>query len=187
MKIKPILSTLFVCTLLISCGSNEPVSTNDQMPDSYMVPPNDTEEFFYAAGEGQSSRQGTALRSAQQNATQEMAAKLEQKVSALQKSFEEEVQSGNNANYAATFSNASEILINNTLNGVTRDRADCEQMSAEATGGNVNNRCFVLVRMPVGQARDALENALSKDEELYTKFKSSKAFQELQERLHELE
>ncbi|MDZ7756269.1 hypothetical protein [Rhodohalobacter sp.] len=75
MKITSILSTLFVFTFLISCGSNEPVSTNDQMPDWYLSPPNDTEEFFYAAGEGQSSRQGTALRSAQLAATQAMGAK----------------------------------------------------------------------------------------------------------------
>lgn len=185
MKIRSILSTLFIFTFLISCGSNEPVSTNEQMPDWYLSPPNDTEEFFYAAGQAQSSRQGTALRSAQQNATQEMGAKLELKVSALQKSFEEEVQSGADANYASTFSNASEILVNNTMNGVSRDRADCEQLSAEAAGGNVTNRCFVLVRLPVGQARNALDNALSKDEEMYTKFKASKAFDELQNRLHE--
>lgn len=185
MKIKPLLAALFAFLFIASCGSNEPVSTNDLMPNWYISPPNDTEEFFYAAGEAQSSRQGTALRSAQQNATQQMAAKLEQKVTALQKSFEEEVQSGNEANYSATFSNASEILVNNTLNGVTRDRAECEQLDPEATGGNVNNRCYVLVRMPVGEARSALENALSKDEELYTKFKASKAFEELQNRLHE--
>lgn len=185
MKIKQLLLTLFAVAFIASCGSNEPVNTSSQMPSWYLSPPQDTEEFFYAAEEAESSRQGTALRSAQANATQAMAAKLEIKVSALQKSFEEEVQSGPDANYASTFSNASEQLVNTTLNGVTRDRAECVQLDPEMTGGNVNNRCYVLVRMPVGQARTVLDNALSKDEELYTKFKASKAFEELQNRLHE--
>ena len=47
--------------------------------------------------------------------------------------------------------------------------------------GNVNERCYVLMRMPVGPAKTAYENALSRDEELYVKFKASKAYQELQE------
>ncbi|MAL18930.1 MAG: hypothetical protein CL670_06425 [Balneola sp.] len=187
MKIRSIFTMLLAAGILVSCGSNKPENTSDTMPDWYLAPPPDTEEFFYAAAEAQSSRQGTALRSAQGNATQAMAAKLEVKVSALQKSFEEEVQSGANANYAATFSNASEQLVNSTLNGVSRDRAECEQLDPEMTGGNVNSRCYVLVRMPVGQARTVLDNALSKDEELYTKFKASKAFDELQNKLHEIE
>src|SRR5690606_21423861 len=101
-------------------------------------------------------RMGTAIQNAQGEATQAMAAKLEVKVSALQKSFSEEVQSGPNANYAATFSNARELLVNNTLNGVSRDRTECVELNPERTGGNVNQRCYVLVRMPVGQARSVL-------------------------------
>ncbi|MDR9416733.1 MAG: LPP20 family lipoprotein [Gracilimonas sp.] len=187
MKIKTILLSLFAITFMISCGSNEPVSTNEQMPSWYLAPPADTEEYFYASEVAESSRQGTALRSAEANARQAMATKLEVKVSALQKSFEEEVQSGQDANYASTWSNASEQLVNSTLNGVTRDRADCVQLDPDAAGGNVLNRCYVMVRMPVGQARSVLDNALSRDEELYTKFKASKAFDELQNKLHELE
>ncbi|WP_409028794.1 LPP20 family lipoprotein [Gracilimonas sediminicola] len=187
MKMKSILLTLFAFTFMVSCGGEKAVTSQSSMPNWIMVPPNDTEEYFYAPGQAESSRQGTALRMAQSNATTAMAQKLEVKVSALQKSFEEEVQSGPNANYAATFSSASEQLVNNTMNGVTRDRAECEQLNPEVTGGNVNQRCYVLVRMPVGQARSVLENALSKDEELYTKFKASKAFEELQNKLHELE
>jgi hypothetical protein len=187
MKIKSIFTLFLAAGFIVSCGSSEPQSTSNQMPDWYLAPPPDTEEFFYASAEAQSSRQGTALRSAEGNARQAMATKLEVKVSALQKSFEEEVQSGANSNYASTFSNASEQLVNSTLNGVSRDRAECEQLDPEMTGGNVNSRCYVLVRMAVGQARSVLENALSKDEELYTKFKASKAFDELQNKLHELE
>lgn len=186
MKIKSILLSAIILPLLVSCGSKEP-AVNTQGPSWYYNPPQDTEEYFYAAEMGESTRLQTAMRSAENSARQAMATKLEVKVSALQKSFEEEVQSGPDANYANTFSNASEQLVNETLNGVTRDRAECMELNPEQTGGNVNQRCFVMVRMPVGQARTALDNALSKDEELYTKFKASKAFEELQNRLHEIE
>lgn len=187
MKLKSILLTLFTVVFIASCGGEKEVVSNNSMPQWIMIPPVDNEEFFYAPGQAESTRQGTALRTAQANATQAMASKLEVKVSALQKVFEEEVQSGQDANYASTFSNASEQLVNSTMNGVTRDRAECEQLNPEVTGGNVNQRCYVLVRMPVGQARSVLDNALSRDEELYTKFKASKAFEELQNRLHEIE
>lgn len=185
MNIKPILSTLFALLFIASCGPKEVIKANDSMPTWITIPPQDTEEYFYAPGQAESSRQGMALTSAEANARVAMAAKLKIKVSALQKSFTEEVQSGPNANYAATFSSASEQLVNSTMSGTTRDRAECEQLNPKFTGGNVNQRCYVLVRMPVGQARTVLENALSKDEELYTKFKASKAFEELENKLHE--
>ncbi|MEX0843934.1 MAG: LPP20 family lipoprotein [Balneolaceae bacterium] len=187
MKIKSILLSVIIIPLLVSCGGNDTVIEQSQGPDWYFSPPQDTEEYFYAAEIGESTRLQTAMRSAENAARQAMATKLEVKVSALQKSFEEEVQSGPNANYSNTFSNASEQLVNETLSGVTRDQAECVELNPERTGGNVNQRCYVLVRMPVGQARTALDNALSQDEELYTKFKASKAFEELQNRLHEIE
>jgi PBP1b-binding outer membrane lipoprotein LpoB len=189
LKMKQILSLLFVALFIASCGSGDPVADETQMPGWVLSPTADTEEFFYTTGQGESSRQGTALSSAQANATQAMATKLEVKVSALQKLFTEEVQSGTKANYATTFSNASEQLVNKTMNGVTvtRDRAECEQLNPEITVGNVNTRCYVMVRMPVGQARAVLDNALSKDEELYKKFKTSKAFEKLHNKLHEVE
>lgn len=187
MKFRTIILSIILVPLIAACGSNKAVVDSASGPDWYFTPPVDTEEYFYAVETAESTRMATAMRSAEANARQAMATKLEVKVTALQKSFEEEVQSGPNANYANTFSNASEQLVNTTLNGVTRDQADCMELNPERTGGNVNQRCYVLVRMPVGQARSALENALSKDEELYTKFKASKAFDELQERLHEIE
>lgn len=187
MKLKTILTTALIIPVMVACGSNKTVMDSSSGPAWYFTPPADTEEFFYAADMSESTRMATAMRSAENSARQAMATKLEVKVSALQKQFEEEVQSGPDANYASTFSNASEQLVNSTMNGVTRDQAECVELNPERTGGNVNQRCYVLVRMPVGQARTALDNALSKDEELYTKFKASKAFEELQERLHEIE
>lgn len=173
--------------LMVACGSNKTVLDTSSGPAWYFNPPVDNEEYFYTTEMAESTRMSTAMRSAEANARQAMATKLEVKVTALQKSFEEEIQSGPDANYANTWSNASEQLVNSTLNGVSRDQADCVELNPERTGGNVNQRCYVLVRMPVGQARTALDNALSKDEELYTKFKASKAFEELQQRLHEID
>lgn len=186
MKLKSTLS-IFLLSFMISCSGGKTVVDSAQGPSWYFNPPQDTEEYFYAADMSENMRMSTAMRNAENGARQAMATKLKVKVSALQKSFEEEIQSGPNANYAATFSNASEQLVNNTMSGVSRHNAECVELNPERTGGNVNQRCYVLVRMPVGQARSALENALSKDEELYTKFKASKAFDELQERLHEIE
>lgn len=187
MKIKLSILSLMLVLIAGACGSNETVVSSQLGPDWYMNPPMDTEEYFYTVATSDNTRLATARRTAENSARQLMGTKLEAKVSALEKSFMEEVASGADANYSATFSNASETLVNTTLRGVTANEIDCVELNTEKTGGNLNIRCFVMVRMPVGQARSALDNALSKDEELYTKFKASKAFEELQNRLHEVE
>lgn len=187
MKLKSILSTLLIFMFIASCGGDKAATkSNAAGPSWFYNPPQDTEEFFYAVGVAEQTRLSMASRSAENTARQAMATKLEAKVSALEKSFSEEVTSGVDANYAATFSNASETLVNETMSGVTRDEAECME-NPEPAGNAVAVQCFVMVRMPVGQARSVLENALSKDEELYTKFKASKAFEELQNKLHTIE
>lgn len=188
MKLKTLLLIVFTVSIISACSGSKAVnnnSSNTSGPSWFYTPPMDTEEFFYAVGVAEATRLSMASRMAENSARQAMATKLEAKVSALEKSFTEEVQSGADANYSATFSNAGETLVNETLSGVTRDEMQCTDRDREETGGNVNTQCFVMVRMPVGVARSSFENALSKDEELYTKFKASQAFQELQNRLHE--
>jgi len=148
------------------------------MPDFYQNPPEDDNEYLYATGTGVSSRQRIALQKAENNARQVFAQKFGETVDALQKSFTEEITSGANANYADSFSNVNKILASQELKGVST----VERVFVP-TNDDTRFRSYVLMRMPVGQARTALENALSQEEELYIKFKESKAFEELEEAL----
>lgn len=171
-----------------------PVMTNDQLirsnelvdgaPIWSSLPPTDDENYLYTVNQstGSSFTQQATLLTAENLARQAMAQKIESKVQALQKSFLETVTSGDQQNYDATFSNVNKTTADQTLNNTTQVRNRCIPISAgDRPSGNVDQRCFVIMRMPVGPAKQAYENALSKDEELYTKFKASKAYNELKE------
>lgn len=152
----------------------------DQGPSWFMNPPNDTDEYLYAAAVQSSSRQNIAKDKATIDAKRALSQKLGEKVEALQKLFEEEVASGQDANYSSGFTNATQIVTSQELVGAAIDE---QYFAPTSTGGYT---AYVLVRMPVGDARRMLDNALSRDEELYVRFKESKAFEELQNNLQRL-
>jgi len=186
------LNTLFAITLMVmvtACGGSDQLAENElppsdvkdeieRMPDFYQNPPEDDDEYLYATGTGVSSRQRVALQKAEANAKQEFAQKFGETIDALQKSFTEEITSGNSANYSDSFSNVSKILTSQELKGVST----VERVFIP-TNEETLFRSYVLMRMPIGQARTALENALSQEEELYIKFKESEAFKELEKEL----
>ncbi|MEQ9353704.1 MAG: hypothetical protein RJQ00_14095 [Vicingaceae bacterium] len=147
--------------------------------------PLDNEEYFYtnASATGNSTREQFTIDQATNAASQTMAAKLEQRLQALQKSFQETVTSGVDQNYDATFSNVNKVTVNEAMNGTGPIKTKCYPM--DQPSGSMNITCYSLVRMPVGPAKKAFENALSRDEELYVKFKASKAYEELQNEFSE--
>lgn len=171
-----LLLTSFAC----SSSKNAAQSQIDDTPTWVYSPPQDTDEFLYGTASATSSRQNIARQRAEINAKQVLGGKLGEKVEALQKLFEDEVSDGLNDNYSASFSNATQIITSQELVGVSID-----QLSFTPTpqGGYT---AHILMRMPVGAARSQLENALSRDQELYIKFKESKAFEELQQNLERL-
>ena len=150
----------------------------NNIPDFFLNPPQDNEEFLYGTGTGVSSRQMTAIQKGENAARQSITQKLGETMDALQKSFTEEITSGGDSNTAEAFSNVNKILASQELKGVTT----VERQLIPANN-NTQFRSYILLKMPIGQAKAALENALSQEEELYVKFKESKAFQELEKEL----
>lgn len=188
MKTSNIIFTLIISVFLLihlsACSSTEPVSEGqdriDDIPEWIINPPVDTNEFLFATGEAQSTRMNLARNRAEIAARSELAAKLGEKVEALQKLFEEEVDTDTASMYSGAFTNATQIITSQELRGTaTVER----QFSAREDGGYI---CYVKMQMPVGIARDELENALSRDEEMYIRFKESRAFEELQNNLERL-
>lgn len=152
----------------------------DMAPWFILSPPQDTDEFLYSTSSFVGSRRDVAQRQAELAARTSMATKLGGKIEALEKLFQEEVTSGERSNYASAFTLATQSITSQRLVGVAVQEVEYK------SDANGRIEAFVLVRMPVGAARAALENALSNDEELFIRFKESRAFQELQENLERL-
>lgn len=173
---------LFALVLILSaCGSKNAVrSSIDNRPEFMIKPPMDTEEYLFETGTGSSVRMEVAEEKAMIDASAKIARKLEQRVDAMQKSFVEEIAAGNNenSNFVESFTSVKKTITSATLKGMAKVESTLQP--DEQQGGY---RAFMLVRYPVGQAAELLNNALSREQELYVKFKESKAFKELQEEI----
>lgn len=183
-RVATITACLSLLVMVMAACSPDPAEQVEEELDStpqwYMNPPEDNNEFLYAVSSGVSSRREVARQKAENNARTNIAQKLEVKVEALEKIFTEEITSGSQSNFSESFTSAQKSITSQTLRGFSTDQI---QYSPTQDG---RYECFVLAKIPVGDARKALENALSQEEELYVKFKESKAFEELQNDLDRL-
>lgn len=186
MKIRILLSFLLAGFLVVGCSSSKEVQDNSSnLPSWYTNPPSSDSEYMYAIGEGTSSRRSMARQEAMQDGRASLATKLESEVSAMQKNFEEETTSGTNSNYSQVFTDVSKTVAQQTLRGVDVDRSHFTM-----TQNDTKHNVILLMRLPIGEAANslnqALENTLSKDEELYTKFKASKAFEDMKKSIDDM-
>ena len=164
-----------ILLLVTSCSSPQKVAQQqvDGTPGWFMSPLEDTDEYMYATGSFVSSRRNIAQSRASLAANQALAVKLGTIIENLQEDFYEEITSGERANYNDAFTNAVRQVTNQKLIGVTQENlafVPQESGSIEA---------FILVRMPVGEAKASLLNALSQDEEMYVRFQRSQAFERM--------
>lgn len=158
-----------------SCGPKQP-----ELPWFMTKPPQDNAEFLYERAQFDSIDMSIGERQARMLATTSMAQKLSSKVEALQKIFQEEVGNNDARMFSTAFELASRQITEQQLTGVALHEVAYQTLADGKT------RVFVLVRMPVGDARRQLTNALSQDEELYIRFKESRAFEELNSNLERL-
>lgn len=167
--------------MISSCKSAEEIVLQDDgTPVFFNIPPADDENYLYATDSHISTRRDMARRQAILKANTNMASKLRSKVEALDQLFQEDVSDGNSDLYSAGFTLASRQITSANMRGVTPYQVHFNTLD----DGRLE--CFVLVRMPVGEARQQLDNALSQDQELYIRFKESRAFDELMFNLERL-
>lgn len=175
---------IFFLCFLYACSSTQMVRQSEDrvesIPEWILSPQQDNSEFLFAVGQAESSRMNIAGDRAEIAAKSNLASKLGEKIEVLQKLFEEEVDTETASMYSGAFTNATQIIISQELIGVT---ATQREFSARGDGGYI---AYVEMRMPVGDARAELERALSREEEMYIRFKESQAFEELQNNLERL-
>jgi len=104
-----------------------------------------------------------------------LAAQLEAKVQGLTKKFEEEVGLGDDAEFLSQFTQVSKTVVSTTL---TKTKVLTE-------GGLY--RSYVLMELPVGAAAAAFKAQISDNEAMYTRFRSTQAFDELSEEVEKYE
>jgi hypothetical protein len=192
MKLRILLALILGGLLFVGCSSSqqtaqqdEPTEVEEGLPDWYLNPPSTNNEYMYAVGEATSTRRRLARTNAKSNGNAAIAQKIQAEVSAMQKNFAEETTSGQQSNYRQVFTDVSKTVAQQTLRGVEIDKSHFGR-----TQNGTQYEVLLLVRMPVGEAANALDQALqntmSRDEELYTKFKASKAFKDMKKSIEDM-
>lgn len=178
-------SLLFVCftgmIILSGCSSNKGLtdaSTGD-IPDWFINVPNDP-DYFFAAQTSTSRDLQTAINKATTDARAEIGRQSNVKVEGVQKSFTEEVGADEDAQFLQMFTQANRTIVSESLTG-SAIREQHHHRDGQLW------RVYVLVEFPVGAANLALMEQLKQNEQMYTRFRSSQAFEDLDEEIQRYE
>lgn len=174
---------LWIAPLLFAAGcasSNalQKASASD-VPDWYTNIPQDP-NYLFAVASATSQDMQLAIDKAVVNARTEIARQTEVKVSGIQKRFDEEVGMGENSQLMQQFTQASKTVVSTSLTG---SRVRSQKTSKDGTIW----RGYVLMEYPIGAASQALLNQLSGNNLMYTQFKATQAYKELDEEVQKYE
>ena len=184
MKFLTIAVLLFFIIGMFACGSKpepEPIAggTEVNVPEWYLNPPQDT-NYLFATATSSSRDLQLATDKATHESRNKLAAQLEAKVSGLSKKFEEEVGLGDESELLSQFTQVSKIVVSTTLTGSRISKTKV------LTEGGIY-RSYVLMELPIGEAAAAFKAQISNNEALYTRFRSSQAFEELNDEVEKYE
>ncbi|MFH0992106.1 MAG: hypothetical protein V1799_19055 [bacterium] len=166
-----LLSVLFIGITMIGCASS--TGGGGDVPDWFLTPPDDP-NFWYAPNSQVSADMQLALDKAVQGGRTEIGRKAEVLIQGLQKRFTEETGTVGNSQLLDMFTQASKTVVNTSLSG---SRIAKQKIMKEGNGW----RGYALVEYAVGAAREAMMQQIKNNEQLYTRFRQTQTFKELDE------
>ena len=171
----------FLSVLIISCGGSKSISSADagDIPDWYTNVPQDP-NYHFASRTASSQDMQLAVDKAATDARAEISRFIEVKLSGLQKKFDEEVGAGENSTLLQQFTQATKTVVSQVLTG-----SKIKEQKLFKTGNLW--RAYVLAEYPIGAANQALMQQLKKNNELYTRFRASQTFEELDKEIQKYE
>jgi len=170
----PLLLMLSIVVLVSGCGSSKQSATGTSagdVPDWYNKPPSDP-NFLYSAKTAVSTDMQMAIDKAANEGRADVARQMEDKVNSLEKRFKEEVGTGENAQYLDQFTTANKQITSNVLIG---SKVKEQKFFQEGNSW----RAYVLVELPLGAAKEAMLQQIKNNEQMYTRFRATQTFKEL--------
>ncbi|WP_263835164.1 hypothetical protein [Salinibacter sp.] len=135
-----------------------------------------SENALYGAGTGSASSLQTAIEKSKMRAQGDIASSIEAQFNSMTRDFREDVS----GEELSQFTQAQEQIVSQVLRGVQSE----DQRVLKEDG---EYRVYTLMQMPIGQAAEQFLSRLQTDEEMYTRFRSSEAFEEMRKRVEEYE
>ncbi len=173
--------SLLLAIFIMDCSGSKPLveTRANPAPEWFSTTPQDP-NFLYAARTATSRDLGLAIEKAVTNARAEIARQYEVKVQGLTKSFQEEIGSSEDSEINQLFTQTVKTVVSTTLMGSRASK------TKHVRDGN-NFRAYVLVEYPIGAANQAFMNALKAQKNMYTRFRASEAFKEMDEEVQKYE
>lgn len=191
MKSLNLTTFLFSVLLLLSGCASGPQTTSDtesepvdeesiqKSPDWFLEPPSEDQMLLSTATATSRSMQ-IAIDRAKTSARGDIAQQLETRLDQLERQFSEELSQGDQSQLMQQFTQATEAVASQTLVG---SRVRERKLAAD---GN-EYRAWVLMEMPIGEARSALLDKINGDEEMRTRMRSTEVFNQLEEKVKNYE
>lgn len=151
-----------------------------KVPDWFTSVPTDA-NTIYAVATAESRDLQLAINKAVADGRNNLAQQMEVKFSGMTKRFQEETGLGGDAELLDQFTQAYKGIVNTTING---SRPAKQEFEPTTSGGY---RAFVLMELPIGQASQALMQRVKAQEQLYTRFRATQAFEELNKEIEKYE
>lgn len=174
--------------LCVGCGKKKvtPVVVvepeNPIAPDWYLNLPTDPNNFYSVAEAVSNSLQFAADR-AKDLARVELANQFQVKITGLFKQFREEIGAPEDAELLQLAMAVSKSVVSEAINGSKL----VKQEVREKGNGKKLYQAFVLLEMGIGEANTTLVSKVKANNRLYTQFRASKGFQELEKEVEEYE
>ena len=172
MRMKILLCLSAALAAFAGCASSKPQKV-ERLPTWYETVPKDTESHLYSATMGESRKMDVAIKKAKTQARAELAQKLGTKVQNLEKLFQEEVGADPDTELLEQFTSVTKTITSETLYGTQEEEKEIQNLE------NGNFRVYMLMTLPIGEANQAMMAKIRANEHLYTRFRASQAFDEL--------
>ncbi len=166
---------------IVGCGGSQSLQSagTGDIPDWYTNVPQDP-SYLFAANTQTSQDMQLATDKATEAARADIARQLQVKIEGLQKRFNQETGTGNDAQLLQMFTQAEKTVVDETLTG---SKVKNQKIVRD---GNLW-RSYVLVEYPIGAANEALMQQIKNNNQMYTRFRASQTFKELQDEVDKYE
>jgi len=180
--IKTALVLLLVLGLVDCSGSKKmkaPTGGKLKVPDWYVNPPEDDDRLIGVASATSVDLQ-TAVDKAKQDSRAEIARQIDVRITGMSKRFVEETGLDQDAELLGMFTQVSRTVVSDSLTG---SRIARQELGRDGQG----YRAYVMMEMPIGEANARFVEKIRAQERLYTRFRASEAFEELDRMVDEYE
>jgi len=176
----PGITCLLMAALLAGCSSTPETKAKAQRPLFNDFQEMSTEVLesggLAVVGIGESKSLELALNKAKTRGRVELAQMLETKIESLQKDFVEETGLPENAQILSQFSSTAQAITSQQIQG-----SAAKELKYEIIDGTVTAYALMELNPKI------VVNQLAKEEELYTRFRATKAFESLDKEIKEYE